>query len=341
LVIYRYNLAKAVPLEGTASYAEIAASSGLNEGLCRRFIRCAIGSNIFDEDVATGRVKHTACSRQLVTYPELFDAVGFQLEDVAPAALKLPKVWDQHGQDVQEQAKSAFSFENRSDLPIFGIYAAEPERGRRFGTAMSFYAKGDSWDLRHMLTAFDWKSSEFDRQETTVIDVGGGNGQVSYFLAKETSHVRFIVQDLPNVVEVARAHIPGQLIDRVEFAAHNFFEPQVLRVGPPVNFLLRHVLHNWADEYCIQILNNLRPALQPGSKVLIYEYVLEDGPVKDLSARFGFQADMIMASLFNGQERRAKDFENIVKAADSRFAFKGVRKGPGRTMSSVIEVEWR
>jgi hypothetical protein len=122
LVIYRYNLAKAVPLEGTASYAEIAAFSGLNEGLCRRFIRCAIGSNVFDED-ATGRVRHTACSRQLVTYPELFDAVGFQLEDVAPAALKLPKVWDLHGQDVYEQAKSAFSFENRSDLPIFGIYA--------------------------------------------------------------------------------------------------------------------------------------------------------------------------------------------------------------------------
>jgi ubiquinone/menaquinone biosynthesis C-methylase UbiE len=192
-----------------------------------------------------------------------------------------------------------------------------------------------------MLTAFDWKSPEFDHQETTVIDVGGGNGQVSYFLAGQTSHVHFIVQDLPNVVEVARTHVPEQLLGRIEFAVQNFFDPQLLRPGPPVTFLLRHVLHNWADKYCIQILNNLRPALQPGSKVLIYEYVLEDGPVKDLSARFGFQADMIMASLFNGQERRAVDFENIVKAADSRFVFNGVRKGPGRTMSSVIELEWR
>ncbi len=59
-VIYHYNLGSAVPLEGDASYAEIAKFSGLDESLCRRFIRASIGSNIFDEDVKTGRVFHTA-----------------------------------------------------------------------------------------------------------------------------------------------------------------------------------------------------------------------------------------------------------------------------------------
>ncbi|KAJ2973275.1 hypothetical protein NUW58_g8978 [Xylaria curta] len=53
--VYRYKLANAVPLDGTASYAEIAAVSGLHEDLCRRFIRLAIGSRVFAEDSETQR----------------------------------------------------------------------------------------------------------------------------------------------------------------------------------------------------------------------------------------------------------------------------------------------
>ncbi|KAF2877121.1 O-methyltransferase-domain-containing protein [Massariosphaeria phaeospora] len=342
LVIYHYNLAKAVPLEGTASYAEISGSSGLHEDLCRRFIRCAMGSNLFDEDPATGRVRHTASSRKLATDSQLHDSVGLQLEDIAPAALRLPKVWNRHGHDVGEQSRTAFSMENQSDLPTFGIYAAEPERGRRFGSAMGHYTKGDSWDLRHILTAFDWTAPELDYPGATIVDIGGGHGQISYFLAQHTKHVRFVVQDLPEVVEVGRSQrsqVSDTLKSRVDFLAHSFLEPQQATEDPPAAFLLRYILHNWSDKYAVQILQNLRPALRPGTKILIYEYVLEDKPVTDLSARFGFQLDMIMAAMFNGKERRRVDFEKLLKAADSRFVLNAVRMASGRTMH-IVEVVW-
>jgi hypothetical protein len=73
---------------------------------------------------------------------------------------------------------------------------------------------------------------------------------------------------------------------------------------------------------------------------LIYEYVLEDGPVTDLTGRFGFLMDMIMATLFNGQERTTRDFKRVLKAADERFVLEGVRRPEGSTMS-VVEVGWR
>lgn len=79
--------------------------------------------------------------------------------------------------------------------------------------------------------------------------------------------------------------------------------------------------------------------MRKGSKVLIYEYVLEDGPVTDLTARFGFQMDGIMATFFNAQERTAREFERVLTAADKRYVVEAVRRPKGSTMS-IVEVGW-
>lgn len=336
LVIYHYKLAQAVPLDGDASYAEIAEVSKLDENLCRRFIRCAMGSNFFDEDPTTHRVRHTAYSRRLVTDKHLFDAVGFQLEDCAPSALKLPDLWNKYGQDVGEQTKSAFSFDNNTEMSMYNLYVTQPERGRRFGSAMQFYAQGGGiWALDHMLSAFEFTSPDFDQPGALLIDVGGGHGHISYFLAQNTKNIRFLVQDMPPVIERARTQVPEEFKDRVEFMAHDFFQQQPASDNQgPVHFLLRFIVHNWSDKYCVQILQNLRPALRRGSKILIMDFVVEDGPVKSVSERFAFQADIIMATLFNALERRLADFEKVIKEADERFEIKKVQA------SSLLEIVW-
>ena len=169
-----------MPLDGDASYAEIAAASGLNETLCLHFIRCAMGSNIFDEDPKTGRVRHTAASRLLATNQGLCDAVGLELEDIAPAASKLPDVWERYGQDAGEPNETAFNIYNETSKPLFGVMGDDPERGRRFGGAIQFFTIGDSREPRHMLAAFDWTS--LDKPAATVVDIGGGFGTVSQYL---------------------------------------------------------------------------------------------------------------------------------------------------------------
>ena len=335
-VVYHYRLANAVPLDGAASYAEIATSSGLKESLCRRFIRLAMGSNIFDENPKDKRVMHTAASRKLATDQGLSDAVGLELEDIAPAASKLINVWEKYGQDSSEPTESAFSIYNETDKTVFGVLASQPERGRRFGGAMGFFTKGDSWDLRHLLASFDWRS--VDKLGDTVVDIGGGNGYISQYLARHTINTRFIVQDLPHVISQAPAQLPEDLKERVGFEVHDFFSPQKMD-PPPTAFLLRYILHNWSDKYSIAILKNLAPAMRKGSKVLIYEYVLEDEPVTDLTGRFGFQMDGIMATFFNAQERTAKEYKILFGAADQRYVVEAVRRPKGSTMS-IVEVAW-
>ena len=325
-----------MPLDGTASYSEISAASGLKENFCRRFIRLAMGSNIFDEDPKTKRVRHTAASRRLATDQGLCDAVGLELEDIAPASSRLIDVWNKYGQDSSEPTESAFSLYNETDKTVFAVFAGQPQRGRRFGGAMRFFTKGDSWDLRHMLASFDWPS--VDKPGDVVVDLGGGNGQISQYLARHTSNTRFIVQELPHVVLEAPAQLPDDLKSRIDFVVHDFFTPQTMG-PPPTAFLLRYILHNWSDKYSVTILRNLVPAMRKGSKVLIYEYVLEDGPVTDLTARFGFQMDGIMATFFNAQERTAREFELLLTAADERYVVDAVRRPKGSTMS-IVEVGW-
>jgi hypothetical protein len=53
--------------------------------------------------------------------------------------------------------------------------------------------------------------------------------------------------------------------------AHDFFTTQT--VGADA-YILRTVLHNWADKYCIMILRALVPALKPGARILINDICL-------------------------------------------------------------------
>ncbi|KAI1178436.1 O-methyltransferase-domain-containing protein [Nemania sp. FL0916] len=335
-VVYHYKLANAVPLNGSASYAEIAAASGLKEDLCRRFIRLAMGNRVFTEDPETKLVKHTASSRRLVTDPGFYDAVGLEIDDLGPASSKLIDVWEKNNQDATEPDKTAFSMFNETEQPIFAFLTSHPERGRRFGGAMRYFTKGESWDLRHMLASFDWAS--LDQPGKVVVDIGGGNGQISQYLARHTKNIHYTVQDLPYVVSEAPALLPSEFKDRIDFVEHDFFTPQTEGSSPDV-FILRYILHNWADKYATKILKGLVPAMRKGTKLLINEYVLEDGPVTDLTGRFGFQMDAIMSTIFNAQERTAAEYQRILNAADPRYVIEAVRRPQGSTMS-MVEIGW-
>ena len=326
-----------MPLEGSASYAEIAAQAGLHEDIVFRFLRAAMGNHIFDEDPNTGHVRHTAVSRLLATNAGFADSVGLQTEELGPAGTRVIDAWDKWGPEGREPNETGFALFNNTELPIFGILGANPARAHRFGNAMHFYTSDGSWDLRHLLGAFDW--STLDRDEALVVDVGGGKGSVSQFLARHTARVRFLVQDLGHVVPTAREELPAELAGRIEFTVHDFFEPQPLQPTPDA-FLLRWILHDWPDAYCVRILQALVPALRPGNRVLIYEYVLADEPVRDLEGRFGVQLDMIMCAGFNGRERRRAEYELLLARSDKRFVLEAVRRPKGSTMS-MIEVVWK
>lgn len=335
-VIYHYGLAQAVPTEGTASYDEIAEKSGLIKPLLFRILRCAMSNGIFDED-DNGRVRHTAASRAIATNEGFRALLGLELVELGPASTKQIQTWEKYGQDVGEPTQSAFSMYNETDQSLYGVLAADPERAKRFDAAMRFSTKDESWDLRHMLRAFDWAS--LDKPGNRLVDIGGGYGHFSQFIAKETTDLAFTVQDLPHVVGPAPEQLPEEFKGRIEFQVQDFMTPQSAD-NPPAAFLVSRCTHNWSDKYAVQLLQNLIPALRPGSKILLVEYVLDDKPITNLTDRSGLQLDLVMATVLNAQERYAWDFKKLLAEADERFVLEGIRKPEGSKMS-LMEVTWK
>ena len=106
-----------------------------------------------------------------------------------------------------------------------------------------------------LVRGWDWAS--IDSVRGTVVDVGGGRGAVSIALARHFPSIKFIVQDFADVVAGGPEDVAAELKDQIQFMAANCLDEQPIK-GKEVYFL-RAVLHNWPDDYCIKILQNILP----------------------------------------------------------------------------------
>lgn len=329
-VIHRYRISHVVPLQGSTTFEEIAQQVSLPSPLVGRFLRHAMASRVFMEPVP-GRVSHTAISRALVLDQELFDAVGLLSDEFAPASNALVAAIDTY-LDSPEPTHTGYNLANNTPLPIYGFLSQHPERMRRFGGGMQYFTRGEGWHLKHLRAGYDWGS--VDRPGGLIVDIGGGHGAVSQYLAASTQHIRFVVQDLKEVAREGAATLPVELQERVEFMPHNFFSQQPV-TGADVYFM-RWILHNWSDKYCMQILRSLTPAMKKGSRVVLYEFSLPDQSVTSLTQKQGLNLDMVVLSCFNSRERTAKDWQTLFENADEQFRFEDVITPEGSSMSLVM-----
>lgn len=201
------------------------------------------------------------------------------------------------------------------------------EQLERFGLAM--LGVGDV-EVPGILADYNWAGLG---QNALVVDVGGGVGQMSMSLAQAFPNLSFVVQDRPPVVEqgikVWTQQAP-ELVSRCRLEPHDFFQPQPVHNAKI--YLLRHVLHDWADQESIEILKNLKPALGQGSRILLAEQLmvcatgdsrLRSAPTPlpanyGYPARFSHQRDLNMMGLINGIERTPCEFDALAKKAGLR-----------------------
>ncbi|KAL8654749.1 MAG: hypothetical protein Q9226_003313 [Calogaya cf. arnoldii] len=248
--IIRFELASSFPNgQDEASFADIAATSGLSEDTVRRLLRHAMAFRVFQEP-REGIVRHTAASKALVDVPLIRQWLGMVSEELWPAATK------------------GFNIAHDTDATIFDEIAKYPDRERRYADAMTFASNGAGLEAHHIVNGYDWSSLG----ESTVVDVGGSHGSLSIAIAKEFPSLRCVVQDRPEVIGSCQESLPLDLHDRVSFMAHDFFKEQPLK-GADI-YMLRWILHDWSDKYAARTLQNLIPALKPGARVLVLEQVL-------------------------------------------------------------------
>lgn len=211
---------------------------------------------------------------------ELFDNVGMLSCEVAPAFAKLPEALTKFP-NSEELDQTAWSISNDTNLSLYAFLANEPERARRFGQSMKFLTKGSGFSIKHITATYDWKA--LDHPSTTLVDVGGGHGSVSQYLADCTTNMRFIVQDLPSTAQQGREILPPKYKSRIEFASHDYYSDQTI-IGKEIYFF-RWIFHNQSDQYCVKVLKALVPAMKVGTRVLINETVLPESPPTTLAQK--------------------------------------------------------
>ena len=182
------------------------------------------------------------------------------------------------------------AFDGAMGEPFFEYLDKHPEYGAPFNqwqtilTAMAAHAINEAYDF----TAFG-----------TICDVGGGQGVLLGSILSANSHLRGILYDQESVV---KDHVLAGLSQRVEIQSGDFFE----RVPPAEVLIMKNVLHDWNDEKCQIILSRCRQAMQPSSRLLIVERVI-DSPA-DLMGVF---YDMHMQVILGGKERTEAEFQRV------------------------------
>ncbi|KAI0755412.1 O-methyltransferase [Irpex lacteus] len=236
-----------------------------------------------------------------------------------------------------EPNESAFNIAHKTDLPVFEWFS-QPEQAyqsRRFATGMH---AGNRVGTPGIITkGFDWKSLP---KGSVVVDVAGGIGTQTAFLAKEFDHLKFIVQDRAPVIEndapkFWEAELPEAITSgRVQLQVHDIFKPQPVRDAAV--FFLRAISHDWSDDYCVKFLTQLREAATPNTQLIVIDNVIpyacaDSGPAIDIPGassirptapppllpNFGaggimtYLGDIMMLVGHNAHERTVPEFANI------------------------------
>lgn len=108
-----------------------------------------------------------------------------------------------------------------------------------------------------------------------LVDLGGASGGYCVGIRKTNPHLRCVVFDLPDAIEVARQKIAEEgESEHIEAVAGSFFTTEKLPKADVA--LIANVLHTWSREDDRVILRKVREALEPGGTLLVRETYFED-----------------------------------------------------------------
>jgi SAM-dependent methyltransferase len=159
---------------------------------------------------------------------------------------------------------------------------------------------------------------------SSIVDVGGGEGELLRKILELNPEMTGVVLDLSNAVESEhRAPSDG---GRCSFVAGNFFNS--VPEGAD-GYLLCGVVHDWDDNRAIRILSNCRKAMTGPAKLLIVDMIV---PATN-SPSFSKLLDLNMMVMTGGRERTKAEFHALLDAADYRVS----RIIPTMAPQSIIE----
>ncbi|KAJ3865529.1 S-adenosyl-L-methionine-dependent methyltransferase [Lentinula novae-zelandiae] len=316
--------------------SELASRSGLDAKKLTRILRLLATKHCFKE-IKPGVFANNRLSMKLLSSDTVSSIVCLLADESLLASAYLNDTLT----DPSEM-DGGIPFRRATGYPFFDFHKTRQglKKGERFPRAMVGW--GDVTGKGFLAKVYPWTSLPAD---TTVCDIGGGNGHVTMSLMKAHPHIKLVLQDQPQVIEMARKfwdkEYPKAIENqRVEFVPFDFFKDAAVQ-GCDF-YYIRSILRDWPDVESEIILKNVRKAMQPSSRVIIHDTVLRDavhthetssneGTVQldiapePLLPNYGvarvrtYELDMTMMNLLNAQARTLPEFIELGKNCGLKF----------------------
>ena len=202
---------------------------------------------------------------------------------------------------------------------LYSIETGLPARAKLFGMEAFEYLKTDPETARLFDDAMTGMSAlvgpvvaaayDFGKWES-LMDVGGGNGNLLAAILQAHTELRGVLADLPDTIQRARdrGFLGGELASRSAMQPCDFFD----EVPPGCRaYVMKHVIHDWDDERAHNILANCRRAVPKNGALLLVEWALTEGNAPSA----GKFADVVMMLMTGGKERTGEEYRQLLGQA--------------------------
>ena len=301
--------------ETPSGAAEVAATLELDPALCYRLMRGLSSLDLLTED-GDRRFALTDAGRLLRSdHPQTLRGVTLLEEGPEHYAL-----WRHLPDMVRDGTQNAFVRE-------FGRMAFEhaevdPRYHEVFNGAMSSYSGSQTeWALDAL------RETDFSAIRQ-LCDVGGGHGHLLCSFLARHPHLQGTVFDLPEVVEGGGRLWAERLgvTDRCRFVGGDMFAS----VPAADAYTMKMILHDWNDDECVRILENIAAAAAPGARLFVVEHIIPDPGTPHFAKLF----DVHMMCWGTGRERTAEEYAALLERAGWRYV---ATRHPERGLMGVIE----
>ncbi|XP_053167024.1 acetylserotonin O-methyltransferase isoform X2 [Hemicordylus capensis] len=167
------------------------------------------------------------------------------------------------------------------------------------------YGLNEIWSIcgRDVIAAFDLSSF------TVIYDLGGGAGALAQECVSMYPSCTVTIFDLPKVIQTAKKYFVSSEEHRITFYEGDFFKDPV----PAADlYILARILHDWADEKCVQLLTKVQKACRPGGGVLLIETLLNEDKSGPLESQL-YSINMLVQT--EGKERTPAEYSKLLTAA--------------------------
>jgi hypothetical protein len=212
-----------------------------------------------------------------------------------------PHHWQAYGSLEHSVRTGENAFVAVHGQSVWDYFAEHPDEQKAFDAAMT--------SLSQVVSNAVVDSYDFGRFGT-IVDVGGGRGLLLSAILTRYPSVQGVLFDQPAVVAGAREPLATAGVSgRCEVVGGSFFDSV-----PPGGdaYVLKSVIHDWADAESIAILTTCRRAMSAGGRLLLVEQLLDDSPDPVRTA----SSDLTMLVVAGGQERTTDEYRSLLSAAD-------------------------